>query len=68
MTPVEQLVKDEFEMLLDGQALNQDGGPLLVEGAALLPEQLERIQVRPGKAVTIIPTRKFQVAHYSNRA
>lgn len=68
MTPVEQLVKDEFEMLLDGQALNQDGGPLLVEGAALLPEQLERFQVRPGKAVTIIPTREFQVAVYSNRA
>jgi 2-phosphoglycerate kinase len=74
MAPVERQVQDEFEfyreefpILLHELAVQPGELPLLVEGAALLPELLNRLGVVPGKIVYLIPTRNFQIEHYANR-
>ena len=42
-------------------------GPVVVEGAALLPDLLAGAGVRPGRAVVVVPTEAFQREHYARR-
>ena len=42
-------------------------GPVVVEGAALLPDLLAGAGVRPGRAVVVVPTEAFQREHYVRR-
>ncbi len=74
MRPVDEQVADvlaiygeEFELLLAQMAGYAPGQPLLAEGNAWLPELLRRAGVSPGRAAFLVPTREFQLAHYSQR-
>jgi len=74
MRPVEEQVADvfsiyreEFELLLELLANYSQDRPILAEGNAWLPELLGRLGVSPARVVYLVPTREFQVAHYSRR-
>lgn len=41
--------------------------PLLVEGTALLPEQVSALLPKPNQAIWIVPTADFQRTHYAKR-
>ena len=57
--------RERFTMILaDIAALPR---PLLVEGAALLPDLLHGLGVSPGHAFFMVPTWTFQMEHYSRR-
>lgn len=43
-------------------------GPVVVEGAALLPEELASLGIPAGRAVWVVPTEDFQREHYAQRA
>ncbi len=75
MAPVERQVRDEFEfyreefpMLLRELAVQPGDLPLIVEGAALLPELLHGLGIGPGKIVYMVPTRQFQTEQYARRS
>ncbi|GHO45076.1 hypothetical protein [Ktedonospora formicarum] len=71
---VEQQVREEYALYLeewnwivrDLQALPRDR-PILVEGAALLPELVEPLLNVRSRALWMIPTGEFQRYHYSQR-
>lgn len=75
MRPVEEQVRDElafyreeFGMILeDLAALERGGKPVLLEGAALLPELLHGIGVTAAQALYAVPTEDFQRAQYARR-
>ncbi len=74
MRPVEEQVADvfaiygeEFELLLEQLAAFPEERPLLAEGNAWLPELLRALGVSPARAAYLVPTREFQLAHYSHR-
>jgi len=74
MRPVEEQVADvfaiyreEFELLLGIIAGFPPDRPLLAEGNAWLPELLRDRGVSPARAAYLVPTRAFQLAHYSRR-
>lgn len=48
--------------------LRRLSGPVVVEGAALLPEALSRLGVSAQRAVWVVPTEEFQREHYARRA
>lgn len=60
-----RLYREEFPLIL--QDLSDAGAPVLVEGAALLPELLASQQVPPGRAVWVVPTEDFQHRQYRQR-
>ena len=74
MRPVDVQVNEEFEfyrerfdmILEDLQAIKTDS-KIIVEGAALLPELLNGINVNSGNVLYMIPTREFQYQKYSER-
>lgn len=73
--PVSIQVSDEFEyyrelfvMILDDLAEFDPDKPLMVEGAALLPELIVKCQIDPQKVLYMVPTKAFQIHHYSQRA
>ena len=57
--------RERFPMILDDIATRSR--PLLVEGAALLPELLADIGVGRRQAFFMVPTWTFQMEHYSRR-
>ncbi len=74
MRPVEEQVADvldffreEFPLLLEQMAGYPPGKPILAEGAAWLPELLASMGASPARAAYLVPTREFQLAHYSRR-
>jgi hypothetical protein len=60
-----QLYREEFPLIT--QDLAALGVPLVVEGAALLPELLAGLRIPVDRAVWIVPALEFQVAHYTLR-
>ncbi|WP_426502056.1 hypothetical protein ACPPVO_30895 [Dactylosporangium sp. McL0621] len=58
-----RLYREEFPLMLRELA-----GPVVAEGAALLPELLAGLAVPRGRAVWIVPTEDFQRHHYRHRA
>ena len=60
-----RLYREEFPLIL--QDLGDAAAPVLVEGAALLPELLAGRNVPPERAVWIVPTEDFQRRHYRQR-
>lgn len=70
--PVEVQVRDVFALyreewplvLADLRALH---GPVVVEGAALLPELVVDLEVPVDRAVWVVPTEAFQREHYARR-
>jgi len=62
-----EFYRERFEMILDDlQALKTDSN-IIVEGAALLPELLNGINVDFENILYMIPTREFQYQKYSER-
>jgi len=75
MRPVEQqvmeeiaLYREEFPLILDELLALPRPQPILVEGAALLPECVLPFLLEPQRAIWIIPTAEFQLHHYGLRA
>ena len=62
---VSRLYREEFPLIL--QDLSDTGEPILVEGAALLPELLADRNVPADRAVWMVPTEDFQRRHYRQR-
>lgn len=72
--PVPVQVKDELEFYreLFGMILQDFGEfesekPLIVEGAALLPELIYKTSIDPDRVLYMVPTKGFQIHHYSRR-
>jgi len=74
MRPVDLLVQDELDYYAERiELINQDlacfdsDQKIIMEGAALLPDLLERLPVDKLRAVFVIPTYSFQRSHYEKR-
>lgn len=74
LRPVEVLVQDEFEayrelfpLLLADLVNMEDDRPLMVEGAALIPELVAPLIKDPTRAVWVVPSPDFQRQYYSRR-
>jgi hypothetical protein len=74
MRPVEQqvmeeiaLYREEFPLVLDELLALPRSQPILVEGAALLPECVLPFLLEPQRAIWIVPTVGFQLHHYGLR-
>lgn len=72
--PVDQQVKEvikfyheEFEFILEDITSISLNKPILVEGAALLPENVSPLLHTKNHGAWLIPTAKFQVEQYSKR-
>lgn len=59
--------REYFEMILEDLAHHSLGRPVLLEGAALLPELVHPLGVQQERAVFMVPTWDFQMAYYSRR-
>lgn len=59
--------RERFEMIVQDLADYHSEHPLLLEGAALLPELLERNGADPQRVMFLVPTQAFQRTHYSQR-
>jgi 2-phosphoglycerate kinase len=75
MRPVEQqvveeiaLYREEFPLILEEILALPKSAPVLVEGAALLPECVVPLLSDVRKAIWLLPTAEFQQYHYERRA
>jgi hypothetical protein len=62
------LYHEEFPLILDDLLAYPRTQPVLVEGAALLPECVSPLLSSPGRAIWVVPTGEFQMYHYRQRA
>jgi 2-phosphoglycerate kinase len=72
--PPALLVQEEFEfyrelfgMILQDLGKLNVGKPVIVEGAALLPELITKINLDRQRVLYMVPTKEFQVYHYAKR-
>jgi 2-phosphoglycerate kinase len=72
--PVLQLLADEltfarerFQFILEDLGRLGLEKPLLLEGAAILPELIEPYPLKHQNAVFMVPTPEFQIRHYKQR-
>jgi 2-phosphoglycerate kinase len=75
MRPVESLVREvvacygeHFTLILEDILSMPKGGPLLVEGSALLPGRVANVLADRGRALWLVPTEEFQRERYPKRA
>jgi 2-phosphoglycerate kinase len=59
--------RERFEMIIADLLAYAENDPILLEGAAYLPELLVRNQFDPKRVLYMVPTKSFQVEHYSKR-
>ena len=59
--------RERFEMMTQDLATYDWESPIILEGAAYLPELLELNNVNPNRVVFLIPTKSFQFLYYSQR-
>ena len=59
--------QEEFEMILADLEAFAPHPPVLLEGAALLPELIAGLPVDPKRILYLVPTEPFQLHHYSQR-
>ena len=62
------LYREEFPLILADLAALPSTQTVIAEGAALLPDLLDRLRVRRRRAIWIVPTERFQRDHYARRA
>lgn len=74
MQPVENLVRDvircyreHFSLIIEDVSAFPRNKPLLVEGTALMPQEVSRILPERNNAIWLIPTPEFQRKYYSQR-
>ncbi|MBW6467159.1 MAG: hypothetical protein K0B06_11690 [Brevefilum sp.] len=72
--PVNKQVQDvfayyteQFPMILADLLGYWDQAPIIMEGAAFLPELLKKSGVRSEHAMFLVPSKRFQLDHYSQR-
>ena len=58
---------EQFPMILDDLQVYAGQGPIIMEGAAFLPELVHRWGVKEHQAVFLVPTKAFQLKFYSQR-
>lgn len=59
--------RERFEMIIEDLDQYDPGKPMILEGAAYLPELLKEYKANPGKVLYMVPTKEFQVHHYHQR-
>ena len=59
--------RERFEMIAEDLNQTDPSSPLIMEGAAYLPELLNENDADPDRVVFLVPTREFQIKHYSQR-
>ena len=74
MQPLETLVRDviacyqeHFTLILADILSMPEDRPLLVEGTALLPRQVDAVLAERSRAIWVVATAGFQLEHYSRR-
>jgi adenylate kinase family enzyme len=58
---------EQYSMIMEDLLENWDQGPIIMEGAAFLPELLLKSGVRSEHAMFLVPSKRFQFDHYSQR-
>lgn len=61
------LYREEFPMILADILALPDDRPVIAEGAALLPDLIQRLSVDRSRMIWIVPTEAFQREHYARR-
>ncbi len=61
------IYREEFPMILEDLRAFPSAGPILAEGAALLPELVAPLLESPSQGVWMVPTPAFQWEHYTQR-
>ena len=59
--------RERFEMIAEDLSNFDPSDPLLLEGAAYLPELLKEYSADSERVVFLVPTREFQIHYYSQR-
>lgn len=59
--------REEFELILADLGGYDPGKPIILEGAALLPELIAALPVNRNRVLYLVPTEAFQHLHYSRR-
>lgn len=59
--------RERFGMILDDLYRFDSNRPILLEGAAFQPELMKTAGIHPRKILYLIPTKEFQIYHYSQR-
>ncbi|MET0751842.1 MAG: hypothetical protein ABWZ66_00590 [Pyrinomonadaceae bacterium] len=74
MQPIENLVRDvtrcyreHFSLIMEDVTAFPRNKPLMVEGTALMPQEVFRILPERNNAIWLIPTPEFQRKYYSQR-
>jgi hypothetical protein len=62
-----EFYEERFEMILEDLLEYKNKEAVIMEGAALIPSLLHSWGVRPDQAFFLIPTKEFQIEHYSKR-
>lgn len=59
--------RERFEMIVEDLDKYDLGKPIILEGAALLPELIAPHGANPQRTVFLAPTKEFQIHHYRQR-
>ena len=62
-----EFYRERFEMIVQDLARYDHQRPIILEGAAYLPELVKECQVDRRRVVYIVPTKSFQIHHYQQR-
>lgn len=62
-----QYYRERFEMILNELNQFSEDETVLMEGAALLPELIKKIDVDKNRVIYMIPSKGFQIENYSKR-
>ncbi|MFW6311753.1 MAG: hypothetical protein ACOC1K_05910 [Nanoarchaeota archaeon] len=60
--------QERFNMILSDLEQFSEDIPVILEGAALLPKRLDKIEIKKNKIIYLVPSKEFQVKHYSERS
>jgi uridine kinase len=71
---VKTLVEDEFEFYKYASKIIKNDlrtdfsyKRVIIEGAAIIPDLIKKLQINKNKYICIVPTKKFQIDNYSKR-
>ena len=62
-----QFYRERFEFVLDGLKKYNENDKIITEGAALLPELLNELNIDKNRISYMIPEKEFQIKHYTKR-
>ena len=59
--------REEFKLILEELEDYPEDKNILVEGTAVLPELIEKMEIAKNRAVFMVPTAEFQLEHFKKR-